>query len=94
MFSQHDMAYVDFKDLARRTASDKVLREKAFNTAKTPKYDGYQRGFVFLDKSSEGSGVANNEMKQNLQLSTNQLLGTLKKEQFIQNLNTIFWVLI
>ena len=25
---QHDMAYGDFKDLARRTASDKVLRDK------------------------------------------------------------------
>ena len=31
---QHDMAYGCFKDLARRTASDKVLRDKAFNTAK------------------------------------------------------------
>ena len=38
---QHDMAYGDFKDLARRTASDKVLRDKAFNIAKNPKYDGY-----------------------------------------------------
>ena len=33
------MAYVDFKDLAKRTASDKVLRDKAFNTAKYPKYE-------------------------------------------------------
>ena len=31
---QHDMASEDFKDLAKRTASDKVLREKAFNIAK------------------------------------------------------------
>ena len=31
---QHDIAYGDFKDLARRTASDKILRDKAFNTAK------------------------------------------------------------
>ena len=38
------MAYGDFKDLARRTTSDKVLRNKAFNIAKNPKYDGYQRG--------------------------------------------------
>ena len=29
------------KDLTRRTASDKVLRDKAFNIAKNPKYDGY-----------------------------------------------------
>ena len=40
---RHDMAYGDFKYLARRIASDKVLRYKAFNIAKNPKYDGYQR---------------------------------------------------
>ena len=67
---QHDMAYGDFKDLARRTASDKVLRDKAFNIAKNPKYDGYQRGLASIvykffdkksasltDKSVSGSGV-------------------------------------
>ena len=35
------MAYEDFKDLTRRTDSDKVLRDKAFNIAKNPRYDGY-----------------------------------------------------
>ena len=44
---QHDMAYGDFKDLTRRTASDKILREKPFNTVKNTKYDGYQRGSYF-----------------------------------------------
>ena len=38
---QYDMAYEDFKDLARRIASDKFLRDKVFNIAKNPKYDGY-----------------------------------------------------
>ena len=33
------MADKDFKDLARRTASDKFLRDIAFNIAKNPKYD-------------------------------------------------------
>ena len=52
---QHDMAYGDFKDLNRRTASDKVLCDKAFNITKSPKYDGYQGGFAsmvhkFFDK--------------------------------------------
>ena len=52
------MAYGDFKDLARRTASDKVLRDKAFNITKNPKYDGYQRGlatmvYKFLIKSRQ-----------------------------------------
>ena len=43
---QHDMAYGDFKDLARKTASDKVFRDEAFNIAKNSKYDGYQRGLL------------------------------------------------
>ena len=56
------MAYGDFKDLAERTASDKVLKDKAFNIAKIFGYDGYQRGFAsmvykFFDKKSAGSGV-------------------------------------
>ena len=37
------MAYGEYKDLARRTASDKVLRDKAFSIAENPKYDGHQR---------------------------------------------------
>ena len=41
MFST-DMAYGDFKDLTRRTASAKILRDKAFNIAKNGKYDGNQ----------------------------------------------------
>ena len=46
------MPYGHFKDLTRRTASDKILRDKAFNIAKNPKYDGYQR-----DLSSIGLGI-------------------------------------
>ena len=38
------MAYEDFKGLTRRAASDKMLDDKAFNIAKNPKYDRYQRG--------------------------------------------------
>ena len=45
---QHYMAYGDFKDLAWRTASDKVLRDKAFNIDKNPKYDGYQTGLASM----------------------------------------------
>ena len=41
---QDDMAYGDFKDLKRRTQSDKFLKDKAFEIASNPKYDGYQRG--------------------------------------------------
>ena len=68
-YFKHDMAYGDFKHLSRRTASDKILRDKAFNIAKNPNYDGYQRGlasmvYKFFDKTSAGSGVnmhVNNE---------------------------------
>ena len=45
---QHDMSYGDFKDLTRRTSSDKILRDIAFDTAKSPKYDGYQRGLASI----------------------------------------------
>ena len=45
---QHDMAYGDFKDLTKRTAADKVLRDKAFDIAKDPKYDGYQQGLASM----------------------------------------------
>ena len=40
---QYQKAYEDFKDLAKRTAADKVLRDNAFNIVKDPKYNGYQR---------------------------------------------------
>ena len=68
------MTYVDFKDLKRRKFPGQVLRDKAFNIAKNSKYDGYQRElasmiYTFFDKKSKGSGVANNEIKQNLQLA-------------------------
>ena len=74
------MAYGDFKDLKRRTFSEKVLRDKAFKIASDKKYDGYQRGlasmvYKFFDKKSEGSGrplssasqIDNN--KENIQLA-------------------------
>ena len=54
---QHGMINGDFKGLPRRTTSDKILRDKAFNLAQNPKYDGYQCGlasmvYKFFDKKS------------------------------------------
>ena len=43
---QHDMAYGDFTDLTRRTASDKILRGKSFTIAKNLKHDRYQHGLA------------------------------------------------
>ena len=54
------MAYGGFKDLTRRTASDKILHDKAFKIAKTPKYDGYQRILAsMVYKFLDGSGIEN-----------------------------------
>ena len=61
---QHDKSCGDFKDLTRRTASDKILRDKTLNVAKNPKCDGCQIGFASLiykifDKKSSGGGIKN-----------------------------------
>ena len=66
------MAYEDFKDLARRTASDRLLRDKAFDIAKNLKYDGYQRGLASMvykvfDKKSASDSVF--DIKRNQQLA-------------------------
>ena len=70
---RHDAAFSDSKDLAKRTQSDKVLKDKAFAIANNPKYDGYQRGLAsmvynFFDKKSKGAGIKN-EIKENQQLA-------------------------
>ena len=67
------MTYGDFKDLSRKTVSDKVLRDEAFNIAKSPKYDEHQRGLAsmvynFFDKKTKASGV-NIEVKPSKQLA-------------------------
>ena len=64
---QHGMAYEDFKDLTRRTAFDRTLRDKTFNIAKNPKYDGYQRDlasmiYTFFDKKTFSSDIKNENM--------------------------------
>ena len=95
------MAYGDFRYLSRRTASDKDLKDKAFNIAKNPKYDEYQRDvasmvYKYFDKRSKGSSV-NNEIKQNKQSAeelNKPIIKKLKKEEFILHLRTIFGVLI
>ena len=63
LYFQHDSAYADHKDLINTTETDKVLRDKAYDIASNPKYDGYQRGlasmvYKFFDKKSTGSGIA------------------------------------
>ena len=55
---QDDMAYEDFKNITRKTASDKILRDKAINLDKNSKYDGYHRilasyVYKYLDKKCD-----------------------------------------
>ena len=90
---QHDMGYGDFKDLARRTASDKFLRDKAFNIAKNRKYYGYQRGlasmvYIFFDKKMKGSGV-NIEAKPSKQLAKELHEPIIRASE--KN-NSLFWI--
>ena len=64
---QHDSAYADHKDLINRTETDKVLRNKVYDIASNPEYDGYQRGlasmvYKFFDKKSTGSGIASSSI--------------------------------
>ena len=76
------MAYGDFKDLAKRTAADKVLRDKAIEIASDQKHDGHQRGlasmvYKFFDKKSQGKRLANN--KKNIQLANELYKPIIKK---------------
>ena len=75
---QHDVSYGDFKDLAKRTSWDKVLRDWAFKIAGNPKYDGYRRDlsfmvYKFFDKNSasltdKSAAGIKNDITQNQQL--------------------------
>ena len=68
---QDGMACGKSKDLGKRTQSDKVLRDKAFQIVKDPKYDGYQQGlplivYKFFDKKSSDGAI---KAKPNYQLA-------------------------
>ena len=76
--NKHDTDYRELKDLLRRTASFNVLRDKVYNIAKNPKFNGYQRGigsivFNYFDKKSSGvytsSVVINSAIMSNQQLA-------------------------
>ena len=67
---QHDMAYGDFRDLKRRTCTDKVLKDKAFKIASNPKYHGWERGlasmvYKFFHKKIPSGSSVKNEIKEN-----------------------------
>ena len=59
----HDAAYSDSIDLTKRTVADKILKNKAFDIAKDPKYDGYQRGLASMVYKFFDSKVASPDKK-------------------------------
>ena len=82
---QHDSAYADHKHLINRTKLDKALRDKAYNIASKPEYDGYLRGLVSMvykcfDKKSMGSGFVKDMAKpSSLERSSSILADELPK---------------
>ena len=98
MVFQHGMAYGDFKDLKRRTQSQKVPKDKAFAIASNPKYDGYQRGlasmiYKIFDKKSKGTGIKN-EIEENQQLANElhkPIIRKFKKRKMYSSFKENIW---
>ena len=90
------MAYGKTKDLEKRTQSDKVLRDKAFEIASDPKYDDYQRGLAsmvnkFFIKSLVKVVLLMNQIISWQMSFINRLFKNSRKENFIHHIEAIFW---
>ena len=59
------MAYEDFKVLTRITASEKILRDKAFNIVKNLEYFE-KKSALLADKSASSSGTKNENVSSNV----------------------------
>ena len=93
---QHDMAYGKSKDLAKRTQSHKVLRDKAFKIVSDPKYDGYQRGlalmvYKFFDKMSSVSVVGTEPNYQLANEFHRQIISKFKRRKVYSYLRDNIW---
>ena len=55
---KHDAAYTKYKDIENRLISDQKLKNSAYDIARNPKYDGYQRGLASMVYKFFGSKVA------------------------------------
>ena len=98
-YFQQDMTYEDFKDRPRRTASDKILQDKAFNIAKNPRYNGYQRGlasvvYKFFDKKMRVAllKMKSCKIKKYLKNYTNQLLENLKNKSTLTHYSPVLLI--
>ena len=82
---QHDSAYANHKDLINRSEADNVLRDKAYDIASNPEYDGYQRGLVsmvykFFDKKSIESEIKKDMTKSSSSILANDFINLLLKK--------------
>ena len=89
MFSK-DIVYRVFKDLTRRTDSDKILRDKAFNIAKNQKNDEYEREsmvYKLFGSSIENENMSDRQLAEKL---LKQIIRKSKKRKihsfFIENI--------
>ena len=90
---QHDSAYADHKDFINRTKSDKVLRDKAYEIASHPEYDGYQRGlasmvYKFFDKKSTAEPSAIARTGSGFKNPSSSILADELHQPIIRNFNT------
>ena len=90
---QHDMAYNKYKDLERRTQSDKVLKDTGFKIASDPENNGYERGlasmvFKFFNKKSKGSGLKNQQLASELHKS---IIKKFKRRKVYSSLKDNIW---
>ena len=102
---QHDSAYANHKDIINRTEADKVLKDKAYDIARNPEYDGYQRGlasmvYKFFDKKSTGSGTAEPSSLERIATARSSsiladelhkpIIKKFNKKKYIRNLKIIY----
>ena len=92
------MPYGKHKELERRTQSDKVLKDKAFEIANSPKYDGYQRGlasmvYKLFDNKSKGPGIKSITNQQSADELHKSIIRKFRKKCILL-LKTIFGMLI
>ena len=87
----HDAAYSDSKDLANRTISDKILKDRAYEIARNRNYDGYERALAsmvckFFDKKAGSRISVNEQLAKELKKLKNS-----KEKKYMRDLKTIFW---
>ena len=85
--------------MTRRTGSDKILRDKALNIAKNPKYDGYQHRLAsilynFFDKKTsdediENENISNKESAEELHKSINRKFNKRKVHSPFKDINRV-----